>query len=116
MSEYLDWKVGDQVVCVDAVEHDLEKDNEFFEFHGSLDGLKEGEIYIIRDFYIDTFDSVLCIRLNEIHRSFDDTINAEAGYRIKRFRKVQKRKYDISVFQAMLTKTPAQNKKELENV
>lgn len=104
MGEYLDWKVGDEVVCLHT----------FKEIYHGETGPVEGGIYHIRNFEVD--GEGVCIRLVEIVNplicGFDG--KEEAAFVASAFRKVQKHKTDISVFKAMLNKTPAQNKKELE--
>lgn len=91
---YLDWKVGDQVVCVE--------DGPINSGHG-LDptGLVRGCIYTIRwigEYYFGAIsETKVAVRLNEYVRDpFDSPVGA------RRFRKVQPRKTDISIFQRIL--------------
>lgn len=94
MSEYRDWQVGDRVVCIDAspiISNEA----------GSPKGLAEGRFYRIRwigEFYFDGPEqTVIAVRLDGYIRDKDDTpVGAN------RFRKVQPRKTDISIFTAML--------------
>lgn len=106
MSEYLDWKVGDEVVFIGFPNHINFRDGE---------NLPEvNQKYTIREIFIHK--EKLVIRLKEIvndKRNYMDAYG-EAAFRADSFRKVQKRKTDISVFTVMLNKTPQQNAKELE--
>lgn len=108
MSAYLDWKVGDKVVCIDANLYDDGYDPKTMYLYGDLDGLEKDKIYTIREFYIDSYDLEICICLDEIHRELDEVLWRESGYLVRRFRKVQKRKTDISIFTEMLNKAPNQ--------
>ncbi len=101
---YLDWKVGDKVVCINA------------------DGLAEyeeapvrGQIYTIRDIAADWVGRV-GVRLQEVRNGPhpgvvpDDSGCTERGFLTSRFRKVQPRKTDISVFEAILHEHRAPSK------
>jgi len=100
MSEYLDWKVGDKICCI----------NDDDDPQGKAVKIIKNKVYSISEtqFAHSRFTNTETILL--------EVMEVGGLYDAIRFRKVQKRKTDISVFQAMLTKTPAQNKRELENV
>lgn len=108
MNEYLDWKVGDEVVCISHVDYNC---------YSMIDILPIiGIKYSIRRIGIDNISGVLAIQLNEIinqSQSYNNIPRYECAFAVKHFRKVQKRKTDISVFKEMLNKTPSQNNKEL---
>ena len=52
----------------------------------SLDGLRLDAIYTVRDFYWSPDYNVICVRVNEITREFDDGDIEEIGYLRWRFR------------------------------
>lgn len=81
---HLDWYVGMKVVCVDAE-------------HGGRPLLRKGRIYTIRHLEPEF------VGLQE-PSTWSDEAGAEAGWFYSRFRPVQRRKTDISVFTAMLSK------------
>ena len=91
---YLDWKVGDKLVCVDDV-------NQNFGYV-----LRAGTVYTIREMvvvpkgYPDT--GQIGVRLAEVvlPRGFD---GSERAHKATRFRPIQTRKTDISIFQRLLT-------------
>jgi len=108
MSEYLDWKVGDEVVCIDDCFH-------------QHNGLHKGTIYKISK--IKNFDgwsyngNSIAIKLEGLlFPVYRKDGKCATHFGAHRFRKVQKRKTDISMFTEMLNKTPAENKKELADV
>lgn len=77
---YLDWKVGDKIVCVD---------------NSTMEGLLAlGEIYTIK------FMTPEFVHLAE--KSAYGT-GGNSGYYYRRFRPVQTRKTDIAIFQRLLT-------------
>lgn len=101
MSAYLDWRVGMRVVCVD----DQPSDG-----RGEVYPV-ESQVYTIRALSL-TDDGQVKIRLVEI-------VNApmayrqgfhECWFRARRFRPVQARKTDISIFTALLN--PSQRDRE----
>lgn len=88
---YLDWHVGMKVVCVDAV----------------LPGkhhkpLLKGSVYTIRSFWVHPTTGAIGITLMEIVNDIHPGYQMERGYAPRRFRPVETRKTDISVFTAML--------------
>lgn len=95
---YLDWKVGDKVVCIKTGV-----------WSNSMVGEKHpqyGETYTIRDIAPGPDTGRPCIRLVEIvnpRRRHGGTI--ETTYWAERFRPVQTRKTDIAIFTAMLDST-----------
>lgn len=100
---YLDWKVGDKLVCVDAESHG--KYTSWVTI-GDLDGLTAGETYTIRKIAPYGYDGKVCVWLNEIVRPLRGNVcqqHGECGFDPRRFRPVQKRKTDISIFQRLLT-------------
>lgn len=99
MSQYLDWKVGDKVVCVDDAENGAYDSPEFVAV-GGLDGLRKDAVYTIRSVGPDPEDGFLSVWLEEIYRQTFRGV--ETGYAIQRFRKVQPRKTSIAIFERML--------------
>jgi hypothetical protein len=95
---YLDWKVGDKVVCVDNSRPP--------NYHGVLTVLPEiGVVYTIRriaPFTWSTGTSGVGVWLEEITRSTKNPRGSEQPWGASRFRPVQTRKTDISIFTAML--------------
>lgn len=91
MSQYLDWKVGDRVVCVDA--------NVKGPFHKPL---VKGRVYTIRKILAHPKTDDIGVTLDEIVNDIHPTCGLERCYEIRRFRKVQPRKTDIGIFTAML--------------
>lgn len=100
---YLDWKVGDKVVCVKQ-----------YDFNAAVmlptDTLPvEGGIYTIREIGClhPNYPKAAAIRLREIRNR--QVMRIETGTAIElfffasRFRRVQPRKTDISIFQRLLT-------------
>lgn len=92
-----DFVVGDEVVCVDD---SLAK-------NGEDSGLCSGEIYVISDVFLGQ---------NLRNEVFVNVVGAPKGaaFRYTRFRKLQKKKTDISAFKTMLKNDLAKNKRELE--
>lgn len=88
------FRVGQKVVCVDANGH-------------LMDGLKRGGVYTVA--WIGEFKHPirghrgLCVHLVEILRTRCPVYDIDVPYRTSRFRPLQKRTTDISVFTAMLT-------------
>lgn len=97
---YLDWKVGDKVVCVDDRPSGLPGTD------ADLDGLRRGSVYTIRSIgQVPGYHpaaGLIVINLTEIHRRVRGSSNNEIGFDARRFRPVQTRKTDISQFTAML--------------
>jgi len=101
MSAYRDWKVGDKVVCLQT----------WFEpcgGYGDEVGPVEGVIYTIREigYLSPSIPGKVHVRLCEIvnkARPCQVVGIWEQTFRASRFRPVQKRKTDISIFTAMLT-------------
>lgn len=96
---YIDWHVGMKVVCVD--------DEPWPEFKSEMDGLTSGQVYTIRKVGLDPYPGFpgVGVWLDEIHRPLDKGFEqyGEASFSAARFRPVQTRKTDISIFEAMLT-------------
>ncbi len=95
---YLDWQVGDRVACIDDYGDRFLTPG--LTYNGGLDGLTEGRIYTIRTIGLSPFDGNLCIWLDEIVRPLHSGI--EAGFDVRRFRKVHPRKTSIAIFEQML--------------
>jgi len=95
--------VGQKVVCVytgdfpDMIEAITQR-----LVCNTLDGLEEGKIYTIREVYLYRHPASVHpypdvnIRVVEIVRGPEDM-----GFRADRFRPLQEKKYDISIFQKM---------------
>lgn len=121
-SGHLDWYIGMKVICIDA---SVPAILQFLGF--PLDGfpLVEGKVYTISGFY-HTDDRRLPNRVMMAPgiditlfeepgfmvkgRGIDGVIhdptvirNPEDGYSVRRFKPVERRKTDISIFNAMLT-------------
>lgn len=88
---YLDWKVGDRVVCVDAEG-----------VHMVGQPLKHGKVYVIRAVYLSYESQQPSVRLEGVINPIHLASGNEVGYYARRFRKVQTRKTDISCFTAIL--------------
>lgn len=101
MSDYTHWHVGMKVVCVDDYPGGYEARPDIFEYSDGLDGLTWGRVYTIRAIGPDQEDGSLSVWLDEIHRPLER--GYETGYAVERFRPVQHRATDISIFTAMLT-------------
>jgi hypothetical protein len=92
MSAYLDWKIGDRVVCIDDHVHNYAPG--FFM-------IRRGTLYTIRRFEACQIRNVIGINLHEMRLPmFSDDV--EYGWLVRRFRKVETRKTDISCFEAIL--------------
>lgn len=101
---YRNWYDGMKVVCVDARASDeyAPRRDRYVATTDDMSGLEEGRIYTVRstcDFY-----GVVGVRLHEILRPHSK-FGIEVPFAAARFRPVQKRKTDISIFTAMLTPT-----------
>jgi hypothetical protein len=103
MSDYRDWKVGDKVVCVvdewprGCVEAAL----------GVLCPLVSGAIYTVASLTINggvgidgLCDKKVCVHLDEVRHPTQG-----GSFDARRFRKIEPRKTDISIFTAMLNRT-----------
>jgi hypothetical protein len=101
----MNFRVGQKVVCMDAAPH-AKYSPWKVRLGASMDGLKDRAIYTVRA--VNLYRGQPCIYLAEIARSLDPNIPeaGEPGYSPKRFRPVVERKTDISIFTAMLDKTP----------
>lgn len=93
----VDWYVGMQVVCTDS---DVHGKYTPWPAVGDLDGLTVGVVYTIRK--IGVYRGMLGIWLSEIVRTAWIE-EGEPPFSVRRFRPVQHRKADISIFTAMLT-------------
>lgn len=102
MSAYRDWFVGMRVVCIDA---SLRRDLTPYPVapDRDLDGLTERRIYTVRS--VGLYRGALVVWLAEIIRRVrrNEEEFGEAGFAIERFRPVQPRATDISMFTSMLT-------------
>lgn len=101
---YLDWHVGMKVVCVDSDSGP-----------GVWDECEQpviGEVYTIRSIITDDEGWVI-VHLDEIQRTERSVgrWGPLAGYAAYRFRPVQTRKTDISIFTAMLDRVPSQKER-----
>lgn len=95
------FKIGDKVVCI--------HDGPWSSVHPKPYNIKKGRVYTIRDigppkrehmpFIIDDGETDLVVWLEEVMNCGPShIIQIDVGYRIQRFRKVQKKKTDISIF------------------
>lgn len=105
---YLDWKVGDKVVCVDADPAHFRPDPDLFEIVPDEFGLGlvEGRVYRLSDIYVDPDFKEIMVCVEGVVRSpTEDDLAVgvtNPGFDTRRFRKVQPRKTDIAIFTAML--------------
>jgi hypothetical protein len=106
--------VGQKVVCID----DQVGTNEpMASSYNPLDGLTVGQVYTIRwigmykGFYLKEFVGV---RVVEIKRDVDPSEGVECCFRASRFKPLEKKKTDISVFKKLLVSS--KKKKVLEEV
>ena len=114
---YLDWKAGDKLVCVSTWKSSIECDPGCVEV-----GPVEGQIYTIRSMVsaLEKDGEQIGVRLVEFinpqnpRRRPDHGGSQEVGFRAARFRPVQKRNADISVFTALLN--PSDKDKHLIEV
>ena len=96
---YLDWKVGDNVFCVDASNTPGGK---WFD-----DAPVVGREYTLAAIYVSG-QGYVAVRLVELQRSARTLATAarnnidHSGYRASRFRKVHPRKTSIAIFEQML--------------
>jgi hypothetical protein len=86
---YRDWHVGMRVVCV---EPDMPDDPD--------PSPRCGGVYTISNIYACPEDGEIMVELHELPSP--ETEDWWAGWRAKDFRPVQRRKTDISIFNAML--------------
>lgn len=99
MTQYLDWKVGDKVVCI-SVPEDMGYGHQLPEIR---------RIYTIRQIGLGLAFGVV-VKLDEIRNQsrtynsskFGRTVTGEICFGARHFRPVQTRKTDISIFTAML--------------
>ena len=103
---YLDWKVGDKVVCV-AAGMPTYKTSRWGQFNRP----EVGTIYTLREIFVETrFTGIstkaspVFIRLMEVTNPEVDTYVGpyEPAFSARCFRKVQPHKTDITIFTAML--------------
>lgn len=93
---HLDWHVGMKVVCVDDEDHGRYSP---WPSVGGLDGLTVGAVYTIRK--IGEYRGLLGIWLCEIARN-PWAGKEEPPFSVRRFRPIQTRQTDISIFTQML--------------
>lgn len=97
-----DWTVGMEVVCVESTENRDGYGDEILPV--------KGEHYTLRDIGVDPAIGSVCVWLVEIvneerrytHSLLGRDVVTEPAFPAYRFRPVQRRKTDISVFQALL--------------
>lgn len=103
---YLDWKVGDNVVCIASAE----RISVMQALNPGSNYPRSGGVYTIREIRDDNrIDGRLTLLLVEIDNSHFIGVKTDSGYGYKEpgfpvtgFRKVQRRKTDISIFTAIL--------------
>lgn len=102
---YTSWHCGMRVVCVDS---------EWTVVGTNRKELKDGSVYTISWIGTCPEEGIVCIRLQEVTRRCDTAedrrywgLYGEVPFRASRFRPVQTRQTDISVFTAMLSPKPA---------
>jgi hypothetical protein len=91
----MSFRVGQKVVCVK---------NGAAKWRGQTQA-RVGEIYTIRDVYVDPISGDVGIHLAEIINPLHPC-GIEYGFYAKRFRPVVSRKTDISIFHAILNGAP----------
>jgi hypothetical protein len=64
--------------------------------------LELNKIYTIRGIVISTVDNAVLLHLHEIKRDFDHVLKFEVGFNAYRFKPVETKKTDISIFTGML--------------
>ena len=106
MTQYLDWKVGDRVVCINADPSIDKTQPPGWVLFMPPEWLIEGCVYTIAGIGPDPVDDTIVVYLEEIG---DFVFPEEAavgkkrhGFLPIRFRKVQPRKTSIAVFTALL--------------
>lgn len=102
--------IGQKVVCVNDSEREFLQPNTVYVKRPWL--LVKGKVYTISEL-INLPNRMPGLLLEEIP---DRNCPIEPGYARERFKPVIEKKTDISIFKAMLNKTPQQNRKELLNV
>lgn len=110
--------VGQKVVCINATPNPA--GTYPFMTKSDMHGLTVGQVYTVRDVFINLVGHI-CIRLNEIIRPTDSTGNlwakgTEAGWREIRFKPLETKKTDISIFTDMLNKSPIDGKIKLKQL
>lgn len=110
MSAYLDWKVGDSVVCVSQPE------DKGWGYERPI----VNHVYTLRRIGVSVAGAVT-VKLNEIvnpEREYPSArfgpLYGEIGFQAKHFRPVIKRTTDISIFRALLNPTEDETFRELE--
>lgn len=102
------WYVGQKVVCIDSYSHEINT------------GLKKGEIYTIKKIFECKVTNPYPHRINDLtfHLQELDPPRTSTyhmiGFNSERFRPLIEKKTDISVFKAMLNRTPLQNELNLK--
>jgi len=94
--------VGQKVVCINDSTGDFRLPN--LKYLNTLDGLKKGEIYTIREIFIDPIHEWPSVKLNEIIRPILDNEGCEAGFCFRRFAPLKEKTSDISIFTEILNK------------
>lgn len=101
MTDFTSWFVGMKVVCVETW------CREPYRGHGDEQGPVAGQVYTIRQIGLldPTEPSTICLRtveiVNPVH-NYDEVARFEICFAAERFRPVQTRSTDISVFTALL--------------
>lgn len=91
--------IGQKVVCIDDTLDLIDPKFVGYVLYGDLNGLTKGNIYTIRDIFNDPdFPEDLVCYLEEIKRDVDERLNIEMFYCITRFKPLEEKKTDISVF------------------
>jgi hypothetical protein len=94
--------VGQKVVCINDKVDDFRLPNRTY--LNSLDGLKKGEIYTVREILIDPIHKFPSIKLSEIIRPIISNEGFEVGYHFQRFAPLKEKTSDISIFTEILNK------------
>jgi hypothetical protein len=110
MEDYKSWQVGDEIVFI-GISGDYTLSYSRGEKLPSID-----ETYTIRAIGIDKASGKVCLMVNEIINEVQDYAPGryEAAFPADSFRKLQKKKTDISAFKTMLSNDLAKNRRELE--
>ena len=103
-------KVGDKLVCVNDISNAFPIQG--WPHIGDLCGLKSGCVYTIRRIGPDWRDGSPVIWVNEIIRPLLGCDREEGGFNVRRFRPLEIRKTDISIFTEILNNAPV---REVEN-
>lgn len=107
MMSNCNFRVGQKVVCINSrVTPDYHAKG--LDYRGDLDGLRDGEVYTIREVFYCCLHQRVLVCLREIKRDISNRTRHEFGFEPRRFRPVAERKTDISVFKAMLNPSKEQ--------